>query len=196
MLEAVDQSEPAEDTAKSSSRRLSHHPADVVGQSRRWWDIFAGGMLRPAAAALYLAIAVVAVGLLFFRPERGGLSGAGVTEGVLDGVTILSDESGVVRGGDVRNIITTIRSEGQRFLLLELTGLDAPPKPDDVYTVQIAGRGAADSVLSRTVTGAAFSENFTLCLFLEHDSLEPGEYVVDVIAPDGNRVFRSSLTVE
>jgi hypothetical protein len=196
MVEAVDQAEPAEDPVKSPSTKMAHEPADTVGVIRRWWDIVAGGLLRPAAAAVYLVIALAAIGLFISRPDRTGSNGAGGPDRVLGGVAILSDENGVVRGGGAPSNGTTIGANDSRFLLLELTGLDAPPDLDDVYTVRIADYDGNVASFSKTVTGAVFVENFTLCLFLDRGALPLGRYVVDVTDPDGNNVFRSSLTVE
>ncbi len=195
MLETVDRTAPAEDVAAPRSRQLSHKPVGASDEGRRWWDVFAGAMLRPAAAAVYLVIAVVAVALLMTtRPDRVVLDrDAG---GVLGGVTIVSDQSGAVRGVESSFEPATLESGKAQFLLLELTGLDAPPMPKDMYTVRIENLHVDGSVWQMSVAGRAFSANYTLCLFLEPGSLEPGEYDVDVVAVGGEGVFHSTLFVE
>lgn len=205
MLETVDQEDPAKENVEMRSRQTSGRQADGMGSAHRpgfgdakpsWWDILTGAAFRPAAAAVYLAIAVVAVGLLVSKLDPGETSGVGDLGGVLNGVTILGDESGAVRAVDSKSSITTIDSGKVCFLLLELTELDTPPAPGDEYVVRITRDGAPDASFKKTIDGAEFSDNYTLCVFLQHGVLDPGEYDVDVIRADGDRVFRSTLIVE
>ncbi len=193
MLETVERTASVEDGVESRSRQVSHRSVreDVYG--RRWWEIFLGAALRPAAAAVYLVIAVVAVGLLMTRPDRGDFDGD--SRGVLGGVTIVSDEMGAMRGGESTFEAASFEADEAQFLLLELTGLGAPPVPNDMYTVRLVQAGT-DLVWERSVTGRVFSENYSLCLFLAPGSLEPGQYDVDVVDVSGGGVFHSTLLVK
>jgi len=194
MLETVDRNASVEEPAALRSQELSHQPIGARDEGRRWWEIFTGAMLRPAAASAYLVIAVVAVGLLMTRPDRVVFDGdAG---GFLGGVTIISDESGAVRGVESSFEIATLESGKAQFFVLELTELDAPPMPDDMYTVRIMKRHDSGSVWQRSVPGRTFSDNYTLCLFLAPGSLGSGEYDVDVLDHSGEAVFHSTLFVE
>lgn len=191
MLEAVDHGAEAADNSMARPEGTTHHFFGTAGTEHRWWKMLFGTMLRPAAAAVYLVIAVVAVGLLLSRTEHSR-----DTAGVLGGVSILSDETGAVRGAGLESRATIIPADSSTFLLLELTGFDAAPVAGDRYEVRITVHGATEPVLVKSVTGGTFSDNYTLCLFLQRGALEPGEYSVDIVNPASRSIFRSLLTVE
>ncbi|MBN2070165.1 MAG: hypothetical protein JW814_01810 [Candidatus Krumholzibacteriota bacterium] len=191
MLHAVDLAAGADDGSLARSGSASSRSAEATSRLSRWREIFSSLVLRPAAAAVYLIVAVAAIGLLISRVDRSSDA-----IGVLGGVSVLSDEAGVVRGAGSSPGVTTIEAEVAGFLLLELTGPDIELSDDDQYEVRIIGGGGSEPVYAKSISGGAFSYNYTLCLFLQGGTLEPGEYRVRVIDPEGSVIFSSSLAVE
>lgn len=202
MLEAVDRS-LAEEAATTAGRPETAPPTSPL---RTLWDALKGGLLRPAPAAVYLVVAVVALGVLLLRPagpiERGaGRTGVdvhtGSVPGTLGGVVILADETDRVRGEAGRDFTAArIDAAAPQFLLLELIGLEAPPADDVSYSVALRREGSDEPAFHTTARGALFSDNYTLCLSLEAGALMPGRYIVEVIDPAGTALFRSSVIVE
>jgi hypothetical protein len=161
-------------------------------------------------AAVYLVVAVVAIGLLLGQP--GGLldhgaprsdrglgvaSDPGAVPGTIGGIVILADEMGRVRQsgrGEAR--VALIEADQSQFLLLELTGLEAPPADDDRYTVSLLPENSTEPVLETVVRGEIFSETYTLCLSMKAGALAPGRYTVTVADPEGTIVYRSSINAE
>lgn len=159
----------------------------------RWRDslraVF-GGLLKPVPAAVYLVVAVAVTGLLVFRP------GPGSDTGVADGVVILPDETDRVRDAGAAEIATTTISAGEsQFLLLELTGLEAPPTPNAIYTVEIVEEESGATAFGTSVEGRSFADNYTIYLRLPGGTLPRGMYSVEVLAPDRSVVYRSRLEV-
>jgi hypothetical protein len=168
------------------------------------WDSLIAGLLRPVPAAIYLVVAVFAIGALILYPggpsldqEGTGLgSGVSPASGGLGSVIILPDETNRVRepGADARSA-TRIDAAEQQFLLIELIDLEAPPSPQALYTVELLREGTERPVISSPITGEVFEDNYTLCLPVGAGSLAAGRYAVRVLDPTGETVFQSSLVV-
>lgn len=86
--------------------------------------------------------------------------------------------------------------EKDRFLLLELTGLESPPAENDPFSVEIYREGAGKPSFSSLVRGKEFRDNYTIGLYLADGFLDPGRYRVLVIKGEGTPVFKSSMQVE
>ena len=206
MLEAVDRDLSADNL---ESQSIPGRKAAAIRKSGRrgFWDSLRGGLLRPVPAAVYLVVAVFAVGMLVLNPggwigggsslrtgEGGIESGAGSISGGLGGVIILPNETKRERGlGTDESSATQIDISQPHFLLIELVDLEAPPAAEDVYTVELLINGSTEPSFEFEVKGKAFRDNYTLCLPLRPESLAPGDYVLRVMNPDGFTVFRSSL---
>jgi hypothetical protein len=210
ILEEVERTYSQEQAAAASVSDMRKIPVGARSRLRGFWDSLKGSILRPVPAAVYLAVAVLAVGLHLLRPDwmPGGIgdresgeiglyTGDGPFPGVVGGIVILPDEMGRMRQpGTEEPAGTRIGAGRAHFLLLELTGLEAPPSPEDIYTVELAREGSAEPVFEVEVPGRIFQENYTLCLSLEETALAPGNYVVRVIGPRGKTVYRSSFPAE
>jgi hypothetical protein len=192
VLETVGRSVGQDEFVES---RVPRTPEAIVGaetQRRGFWESLWGGLLKPVPAAVYLVVALLAVGLHLLRPvER-----AGDVSQQPSGVVILPDETNRVRqlGGE-ENDGTPIDASQPQYLLLELTGLESPPLAGDVYIVEFRSVDSAGPVLTASIKGAAFRDNYTIGYSLGAGVLEPGRYVVAVIDPDDQPVFRTSLVV-
>lgn len=207
MLETVDRSIAEEETAESSVSRVPGEKAGPISPMHTLWDTLKTGLLRPVPAAIYLVVALVAIGLLVRQPvgwidrgaerERSRIgvdSGTGSVPGALGGIVILPDETDRVRQtGQDEFVAPRIDAGAAQFLLLELTGLEAPPAEEALYSVVLLREGAGEPAFRTTVRGNVFSENYTLCLSLPAEALTPGHYVVEVTGPGGVTVFRSSI---
>lgn len=209
ILETVDRvtsgDAPLPETAKARSGpklRLA-----LVERLRNLWDSLVGTLLRPIPAAAYLTVAVCAVLILLVRPagEREPMTQPGAREGitartdaVIESVVILYDRNGDLRGGlvEATRPIPTMDSGRGQFLLLEFTNLEISPQAEGLYQVKVAEEGSAKSFWQGIVKGESFIENYTLGLWLEPKTLEPGRYVVSVLNPADELIFRSNLIVQ
>ncbi len=206
MLEAVDRSIDEYDSREpAQTQPVPETPVTRRSRLRDFWDSLRGGILRPVPAAIYLILAVCTIGLLLL--QSGGLKDRGIDRrtgeidlhpgtgaGTLGGIVILPDETGHVRQPG-REETGGVRIDAGRaqFLLLELTGLEAPPADDDRYTVHLVQRNSTEPVFESVVRGEVFIETYTLCLSLESGALAPGRYIVTVTGPGGTIVYRSSI---
>lgn len=161
------------------------------GAGSSWWEIFSRVVLSPAAAAAYIVMILVAAGLLLSRPDPPRDK-----EGVLGGVSILPDQTDAFRGESQGPGGTTIKADRPEFLLLELTGFDGDPAHGDRYEVRITADGSPNPVFLQSITGSEFSDDYTICIYLASGTIARGEYVVEVLDPEGQGIFRSLLTVE
>ena len=191
ILAAIEEDLSIEKVASPSAPRTRLGSTGLKSGPRRWWHSMAAGLFKPVPAAIYLVIALVAVVSLFNRP------GTDRTMGFLDGVIILPDETDRVRqlvkeeaGG------TQIDVKIPQFLLLELTGLEAPPAAEDLYTVEIVEKGSTEPTITATVRGEAFLKNYSIIFPLAAGALTPGNYSAKVIDSGGNTVFQSSLNAK
>ena len=208
ILEAVDRGgvERADSTETAGVSRSE--PAASTPVLGRLWSLLRGSILRPIPAAVYLILVALGIGLYTGGPLRrwaavsgpgkgevGMLQGADGVSGMLSGVVVLPDETGRVRepGAEVSGGAEIDVGKAQ-FLLLELIGLESPPQDDDRYTLELIEAGSPDPVLEAHVMGRDFRETYTLCLSITEGGLAPGTYTVSVIDPDGNPVFRSTVT--
>ncbi len=207
MLEAVERSLSSDEDLQRS-RAPARKLIDGTGARRRGiLDVLKGGLLRPVPAAIYLVVAVLAVGLHVFRhggrtneDARRGVggttirTGSDIVPGVLGGVVILPDEIARVRQpGRERAVGVPVDASSSEFLLIELTSLESPPAEDGLYTVEFVREDSGTLALVAKTKGRDFRDNYTLCFFLKSGSLTPGVYVIRVIDPTGNAVFRSTI---
>lgn len=209
MLTAVEESYSTEKAA-ASSPYTGGVPPDPKSRIGGFLRGLRGGVLKPVPAAVYLTAAVLAVGMLLFRPDgwMAGLTGreAGqirlapdvdAVSGSLGGVVILPDETDRMRRpGREDRAPTRVDAGRAQFLLLELTGLEAVPSAEDRYTVELSREGSPEPVFQSSILGRAFRDNYSLCLQLGEGGLRPGSYIVTVVGPSGNPVFRSSIIAE
>jgi len=208
ILNAVDLASPGDANVRSSPSPR-RRPAGVSERRPGVWDFLRGGLFGPIPAAVYLVVALLAIGLQLFGPGAR-MSGftvrdIGQTDVLYDtdpissslgGVVILPDETDRVRQPSRGEAASkSVDATNPHFLLIELTGLENPPKPDDVYMVEFSERDTEEPVMSARATGQTFRENYTLCFSLAPGALAPGAYVVRVVSPRGDTVYRSSLTV-
>ena len=180
-----------EDALTDHTGPALRHPSAARERPRRLWDIIIGGIFKPVPAAVYLVIAVAAVGALVLRPGGDGVPG------VVDRAVVLPDETDHVRGlSGEETEFTRIDAARQQFLLLELTGLEVPPQADAEYMVAINEEETGDAAFRTAVKGSVFAGSYTIYLLLPAGTLEPGNYAVAVTAPDRSVVFRSKLAAD
>lgn len=196
MLETVGRDASREDETRGAEVR---RPPTTIGTRRPgFWEVLRGGLFGPVPAAVYLAVALLAVGLHVFGP--GGWVDVSprtdLTTGALGSVVILPDETDRVRqSGGSETEVTSIDAASPQFLLIELTGLAAPPPAADVYTVEFLREDASVPVWEAEASGRTFRDNYTLCLSLGALALAPDRYLVRVVDPGGDVVYRSTLVV-
>jgi hypothetical protein len=170
------------------------------------WDTLRAGLFGPVPAAAYLVIAVFAIGFHLIRPmgpttgqDRDARLRAGkdLPSGAPAGVVLLADESGRVRrlGGENLDLPKVDASKPQ-YLLLELINLEAPPDINELYRIELTSNDTKETVVSASVRGETFLENYTICLPLAADVLLPGVYAVTVTGPDGETLYRSTMQAE
>lgn len=205
MLEAVDRESAGEVPRAMVARRGRADRRGAASGFRRFWEKLRASVLRPVPAAVYLVLAVVALGLYLTGPSReggiaidgggrGGVEGSSGISGTLGGTVILPDETSRLREPGARPPEPTEVEAGRaQFILLELVGLKSAPAENDIYTVEVIEDRSGGTVLTAPVAGREFRDNYTLCLFLGEGGMAPGLYTVRVIAPGGDTVFRSSM---
>jgi len=169
---------------------------------RAAWTFLEQTVLRPAPAAVALAAACCVILILAWPTGAPSDGGADAPAAGISPVVLLPDEAGFRhRAGQARAPAVEVRRGGGEVLLLELTELAAPPDPDGTYRIQIA---AGDTQAARVDTrilwqqdirGDAFAENYTLALRLPARSLPAGRHRLQLLAPDGEILFRSTLAV-
>jgi hypothetical protein len=210
MLEVVDRDDSAE-----ASRAEGIGPARVglrgeVSWLGSFWNLLRGSILKPVPAAVYLVLAAVGIGLYVAGPARqsdristhgeagfGVLSGPSGISGSVGGVVILSDQTARMRQpGWQAGEPAEIDAATARFLLLELTGLEAPPAANDRYTVELTRDPSETPIATASVLGVDFSDNYTICLSLATGGLRSGPYSVRVLDQTGGVVFQSSIVAE
>jgi hypothetical protein len=160
----------------------------------RTWARLIRGVLGPAPAAVYLVVAVVAVGLWLRPPGDGTIPGNAIAPA--GRVVVVADERDPVRRGvreDERRVV--LDGSAAHLLLLELTTLENPPADDDVYTVAFETLAGAGPIRETAVAGADFRDNYTIAFTLAPGALEEGDYTVTVTSPEGATVFQSALTI-
>lgn len=183
--------------------QTGEHP----GLLARWWQILAGGVLRPIPAAAYLAAAVAAGALLITTHRSGdgppGPGQAGDAPAWLGSPHILVDGSGIDRSASGEAVATdptgagvTVRAGARQLLLVEFTNLMAPPSPEALYRVRVQPAETDEVVWTSPVPGRAFAENYTLSLMLEPGTLSPGRYRIQVTSPEEEVVFTSGFSAE
>jgi hypothetical protein len=129
--------------------------------------------------------------------ETGLRSVAGSIPAALSGVVLVPDETyRARRPGQETLARVRIKADDTQVLLLELTGLEAPPANNQMYTIQLLREGTSEPNLVAEIMGSEFQDNYTICLFLAAGALEAGEYAVTVLDPDGTPVFRSTIFLE
>ncbi len=187
--------------APARGRPVTASPG-IRARLRAFWESVTAGPLQPVPAAVYLAAALIAIGLHLFPTGEGSDRDAAIDSdlrlgpGGLAGVVILPDETSRVRGSLGAPVEATQVSGDQRqFLLLELTNLDTPPAPDDIFTVVVLSDPAGQAALTEQIAGRAFLANYTICLELAGGALAPGDYLVRVTDPAGETVYRSLLAI-
>jgi anti-sigma factor RsiW len=207
MLQVVQDELTAADASPAAAGRAVAGRSGRVSSKGAFWSALAARLLSPAPAAVYLALAVVALGLHLVRTPRDAVepsgqvagarglpAGRGLATGAVSGAIILPDESDRVRQPPATARSTVrIASDEPQILLLELTGLESPPLADALYTVEVLGEGLREPVLTAGIAGRAFQENYTLCLPLAASALAAGRYVVRIVTPEGLVIFRSTL---
>lgn len=159
-------------------------------------------LFRPVPAALYLAVALTAVGILVLRSDRfEGSAGpsradrSGRVPGGAAGITILADETASMRGLRTGSApVPAIGPDSLRYLMLELTDLESPPEPGAVYALMIVDDDDR-MVVGDSITGAMFADTYTICLPVDAYLLSPGRYLVLVTDPAGRTIFRSSFDI-
>lgn len=210
MLEKIETSGLEETSRTEVNSAVRDSSGDALSRLRDFWESLKGGVLRPVPAAVYLTVAVLALGFHIFRSngqstrpggERHGEIGlAAVAESIpttLSGVVLLPDETYRPRRPDLGTTAgVRVGTDRAQLLLLELTNLEDPPKEDQTYTVEIQRNGSAAREFVGTVMGREFRDNYTLCLSLSAGALEPGVHVVRVNDPDGKAIFRSTVIAE
>lgn len=201
ILQEVDSYEIADD--HRAGQTVSHGAAagdrGEPGQSGTFlallWDKLSAGLLRPAPAALYLAVAVVAV--IALLSGRGPAPPEMIENGSLPPVSILADETGTLRDVDSRErAVVAVDGSQSQFLLLELMNLREQPADDELFSVIVTRDGGEDPVMTATTEGRAIRDTYTIGLTVEANALRPGLHTVAVLDSDGTEVFRSHLTVE
>lgn len=201
MLEAVDREDRGDAAIRPAVSNATGEGGAWWTRARRFAGSFGGGLLKPVPAALYLVVAIVAFGLLLARPDGregvlvGGDTGVGAAGGPT-GVIIVPDETGRVRqpGADASEGLR-IDGSSPQLLLIELTGLTAPPRDEDIYTIEFRDASTARPLLTAAIEGRAFGENYTIGYVLGTGALPTGRYIVVVLDPAGGVVYQSSLTV-
>jgi hypothetical protein len=201
MLEAVERDDRGDESIRPTVSTATFEGAGWWSGVQRFVGSLGGGLLKPAPAALYLVVAIVAFGLLISRPgdrdsTRGGRdAGAGLVGGAT-GVIIVPDEMGRVREPGAAES-EGLRIDGSRpqLLLIELTGLTAPPRGDTIYTIEFRDASTARPLLKSTIEGRAFDENYTIGYALNPNALPPGRYIVVVFDALDHVVYQSSFAV-
>jgi hypothetical protein len=184
------EAEPAAAGAKGAEPRAERPRPRPESPVVRWLERLRGSLLAPVPAAAYLAIAVLAVGLLVRGPDVPAPDGR-ITEPIL-----LGDSRSTVRG-DVEALPPPVFDrERPRPLLLELTGLAATPAAEAEYDVRIATAGPEPRTLwQESIRGAEFRETFSLVVRPDPRALRPGPAEIRVVGPDGEAVFEARLEV-
>lgn len=195
----------ADDPERSSDLAISRAAASGASTRGRWgrlWEILAGGVLRPAPAAAYLAVAVLACVLLIVNDigdrvsDPGGISATPPDGAWIGSAILLADDGGQARSGaEAAGVLFTADGQARQSILIEFTRLAGPPEAEGLYEIQISPEGGS-AVWSSSVRGKTFADNYTLTLLLEPATLEPGDYRVEVLAPGGGPIFSSPLRVE
>jgi hypothetical protein len=153
--------------------------------------------MRGPVPAFAAVAAALLVGVWLGRDGSGlGLPG----EPFAQTPTILGDARGVWRGSE-DEAPPPIVDRNSPLLLLELTELEAPPVPGDVWVVRI-GRAPATPgspppppTWETRVDGGALAAEYTLVLRPPAAALGAGDHVVRVIGPDGEVAFEATFFV-
>ncbi len=180
-------------TTAASARSVDDRP------SRR--RSYGSMLLHPASAAVYLAIAILAIALHLIpgesiqSPFRQDPLSSG-TEAV-HGVIVVPNEMDRQRAASEQERVNIhIKTERTNVLLLEFTTLESAPNPEQEYIVEIIRGGDETPVLRELIFGRAFLDNYTLSLTLDVGTCVPGEYRL-LVSPRGDKPFyRSTLIVD
>ncbi len=182
-------------------RELAYHPRATRGLLERIWNRLATTVLQPIPAASYLVAAVAAVVVIAVHPwetTSPGTTGAaaGARRVLLTDVRFLAGAGETVRGEEAEPTgLPVLEGARAEFLVLELTGIAAPPAPEELFRVEIRSAAAASPVWSSTVQAGTFLEDYSLGVLLEPGALAPGRYALAVISPAGELVFRAALEI-
>jgi len=196
ILKAVERDDGEVATPSTPTATVPRRPTAEMAVFPGFWESLRRNLFGPVPALVYLLAALVFTGLYVFQPDRSteGRSESGFIPGVLGGVVIVPDETGRSRqAGPNDTELTGFAHNESQFLLLEMTGLTTPPGAEAIYMVEITGEGATAPVYRTEVLGSAFLENYTLCLALEAGRLAPGVYLIEVLDPAVEAVFRSRI---
>jgi hypothetical protein len=206
VLEALEE-RPCEDASSLPTKLQSR---DNAGRSQKYkhsfWETLRAGLFKPVSAAVYLIIAVLAVGLHLMGPGWPGPArnldsifpkGKNLPSGTPVGVVLLADKSGRVRRiGEGKFDLAKVDADKPQYILLELVNLDTPPAADGLYMVEIIPATTNHPVIAVEVRGEIFLENYTIGLPLAADALLPGVYTVRVIGPDKETIYHSTFEAE
>ena len=194
VLCAVEANDPGSGV-RSADTQAAAPDAGPRGWWGQLWDTLGAGILRPAPAAAYLVVAVLACVLLIVSQTAQGPSDSSPAAWVGPAI-LLADESGQARSGaETESAPITTDGKVRQPIQIEFTRLAAPPEPEGLYEIQIRPEGGS-AVWQSTVRGKTFAENYTLTLVLEPATLSPGDYHVVVLTPAGEQIFSSPLRVE
>ncbi len=96
-------------------------------------------------------------------------------------------------GNDIDSDAPELQIGRSVFLLLEMTGLESPPKPEAAYKIGLYREAETDPAWEEPVLGSMFEENYSLCVLLKTEGLSAGRYRMNVNAPDGAEIYTSRL---
>ncbi|MFH1842578.1 MAG: hypothetical protein ABIF77_05180 [bacterium] len=199
-----------ETTSSRAGAELDVPPDGAVRRSvsggfwNRCWDLLTASLLRPIPAAVYFLMAISAIFLVLTRSNPEPAQGPVIARESfppragprLGNVILLADLGTGQRGFLTEEEEPPIFAAAtNQFLLLEITSLITPPGPEELFEVGIVSLDSTEPVWVEQVRGKEFSENYSLCLFLESGVLPPGRHAISVRAVTGEQIFWSVLEV-